>query len=405
MTRLHIDKSLAKSCTTVAVVLPSVCALCGAVDSPKSDLAHLRAQFQAKLDALQTEHGFPGATAAFILDDGRYAAVATGDANIERSIRMQPDSVMPAGSIGKSFVAAVVLDLLREGKLQLDGKVKEWFRENDWYNRLPNAHDITVRMLLNHSSGLSDYLVADRMFMALLETVSKKIDFPFSHEEMLQELVDRQPLFPAGKGFGYTDSNYIMLGLIIERATGGDYYDVLRERILAPLQLKTVTPCNRRAIPHLASGYMPEGNRFRLPTKIAERGKLLYDPSFEWTGGGLAMTATDLVRWAKIFYGGGTIKSAYLEEMIESANGDMEKLGYQYGLGVQLMKMSPGRVYGHGGWIFAYTSGTYYFLENGFPVAIQLNKVDRGYTKYAEPLAAVVFEFQKIKESKERGQQ
>jgi len=387
-------KSNSARLAAAALVLACVWVVHAKAKGPPSDMRRLQGQFQVRLDALRAEHGFPGATAAFILRDGRMAAIATGMADVEKSIPMRPDSVMPAGSIGKSFVAAVVLDLVREGELELDGKVAKWFSQDDWYPRLPNAADITIRMLLNHSSGLSDYLIADRMFMGLLETVSKDTPFPYSPVQMMQELADRHPLFPAGEGFGYTDSNYILLGLIIERVAGKDYYDVLDERFLRPLLLTGVSPCNRKAIPHLASGYMPEDNRFRLPRKIAEDGKLVYDPSFEWTGGGLATTAKELARWARILYGGEAMKTLYLKEMIDSANGDMAEHGFQYGLGVQLMKMSPGTVYGHGGWIFGYTAGMYYFPEHGFAVAIQINQVDRGYAKYAEALAEVVLSWQ-----------
>lgn len=79
MAPLHIDKPLGRFGTVAVVVLASICPLCCAADSPKLDLEQIKMQFRAKLDALRAEYGFPGATAAFILDDGRYAAVATGD--------------------------------------------------------------------------------------------------------------------------------------------------------------------------------------------------------------------------------------------------------------------------------------------------------------------------------------
>ncbi len=350
----------------------------------------MKQRFQRELDRLQQKHGFPGATAAFILPDRRYASVATGYADLENEVPMTPQSVMPAGSIGKSFVAAVALSLVNEGTLGLDDTIERWFESDAWFPRLPNGKELTLRMLLNHSSGLEDFLDSENMAMALFQTISDSIDFPYSHEEKVQAVLDVRPRFPAGQGYYYTDTNYILAGLIIERATGESYYDVVRKRFIDPLELTAVTPSNRRDIPHLAAGYMPEDNRFRLPRKVTEDGALIYDPSVEWTAGGLAATATDLVRWAKVLYGGTAMTSDYLDEMVKSANGNREEQGFEYGLGIQLMEMSPGKVYGHGGWIFGYVSGTYYFPEHDVAVAIQINTPDRNYTQYAEALAEVI---------------
>lgn len=355
-------------------------------------LRQIEQQVQDTLDRLRQEHGFPGATAAFVLPDGQIGRAATGYADVEQEIPMTPDAVMPAGSIGKSFVAGVVLDLVREGRLSLDEKIEKWFADDAWFDRLPNGKDLTLRMLLNHSSGLEDFLSTDRMAMGFFQSISEKTDFPFSNEEKVQAVLDLEPPFAAGQGYYYTDTNYILVGLIIERATGNDYYDEVQRRFLDPLGLTTVTPSNRRDIPGLVAGYMPEGNRFRLPPKVTEDGALIYDPSVEWTGGGLAATVSDLARWARILYGGTAMASNYLDEMVRSANGSVEDDGFRYGLGIQLMEMSAGTVYGHGGWIFGYVSGAYYFPEYDVAVAIQINTPDRNYTAYADALAEVILE-------------
>ena len=172
----------------------------------------MKQRFQRELDRLQQEHGFPGATAAFILPDGRYASVATGYADLENEVPMTPQSVMPAGSIGKSFVAAVALSLVNEGTLGLDDTIERWFESDAWFPRLPNGKELTLRMLLNHSSGLEDFLDAEKMAIALFQTISDSIDFPYSHEEKVQAVLDVRPRFPAGQGYYYTDTNYILAG-------------------------------------------------------------------------------------------------------------------------------------------------------------------------------------------------
>lgn len=389
------SKGTAMKKTPLAVVLLlALLAPVGAqTGEDKAAPAELTARFQAELDRLRQQHGFPGATAAFVLSDGSIGVVATGWADPEREVPMRPDSVLLAGSVGKSFVAAVVLELASEGRLGLDDKIEKWFGKEDWFARFPNGRDITVRMLLNHSSGLGEHLSQDPLMQAFLGMFKTGADWPYTHEQMMQALAGTEAQFPAGQGFAYSDTNYIVLGLIIERVTGESYYRELEQRVLAPQELSTVTPADRREIPGLAVGHMPEGNRFGFPLRVAaEEGRLLYDPSLEWTGGGLAASSGDVARWAWMLYGGRLLEGPYVSEMVAAANGDAGKLGFQYGLGIQLMKMAPGKVYGHGGWMPGYTAGMYYFPEHDFAVAIQINAVDRGYTGYADALAAVVAE-------------
>src|SRR5262249_19125105 len=126
----------------------------------------------------------------------------------------------------------------------------------------------------------------------------------FKPVELVKFILKRKPLFPAGQGFKYTDTGYILLGLIIERAGGATYYHQVRKRFLEPVKLKLTEPADHRAIANLAAGYLSARNLFGLPAKITADGKLRYNPATEWTGGGLVSNPQDLVRWAKSLYEG-----------------------------------------------------------------------------------------------------
>jgi D-alanyl-D-alanine carboxypeptidase len=123
----------------------------------------LKIKVQSTLDAVYkaaeaTDEVFPGATVAFVLPNGRIAVFATGFSDIEEQIPMESDARMPAGSIGKTYVAAVALDMAQDGTLDLDKKISHWLESESWFKRLPNSDTITLRNLLNHSSGIIDHV-------------------------------------------------------------------------------------------------------------------------------------------------------------------------------------------------------------------------------------------------------
>ena len=228
-------------------------------------------------------------------------------------------------------------------------------------------------MLLNHSSGIPDHIYTAGFVSAIL----RKRYFgdprvPFSPEELIAIVLGRVPRFPAGGGFQYTDTGYILLGLTIERATGRNYYDLLRERILSPLQLVLTVPADRLAIPGLASGY----HRWLspIPNKVTdEKGALLFHPQTEWTGGGLATNPLDLVSWAQRLYEGRAFKWDYLEWLRGSRNPIHGKRATAYGVGLFVYPTPFGEAYGHTGWFPGYTGSMLYFPASQLAVAFQTN--------------------------------
>ncbi|MFQ5528403.1 MAG: serine hydrolase [Thermoanaerobaculia bacterium] len=341
----------------------------------------------AELERLWTENALPGITFALILPDGEEIALAVGRADVERDIPMTQHHVMPAGSIGKSFVAATVMALVREGRLDLDARISRWLGERDWFADIPNAPDLTLRMLLNHSSGITaDYISPgmEEVFALSLDAFGGKDleEQNVTHEDFARAIARTEPTFAAGTGYGYSDSNYILVGLIIEEVAG-EFYSEVRGRFLQPMSLRTVVPTSRR-MENLAPGYETDEDRLPFfPPKFADSGRLILDPAIEWTGGGFAATSLDLARWARLLYGGDAIGGKYLEDMVSSANEHARAdMSFRYGLGVQVTRSEEfGLRLNHGGYFFGYSSFMEYLPEYGMAMAFQMN-TKKGYNVY-----------------------
>jgi len=371
-----------------------------------SDVAfdELRIKVQAELDARylaaqDTSELFPGATLAFALPDGRVASFGTGFSDIEKQLPMRPESRMPAGSIGKTYVAAVALDMVDDGLLDLDGRIERWLGDEPWFARLPNANTITLRHLLNHSSGIMDHVFdADSLFQDYLKEQLSEDDVTrsFDPRDMVRFVLDREPLFPAGEGFHYTDTGYLLVGMVIEVAGPSSYYEELARRLLVPLNLDQTTPLDRREIAGIAQGYAPESQRlFGLPDKVVADGALVFDPSLEWTGGGLATTSEDLVRWAVALFSGKAIGQRQVNAMLHSIAApdhyaDDQERDYGYGLGVNVAHTALGVAYRHGGFFPGYNSMLAYFPDTGIAVAMQINTDQSSIEKHFDALAEIV---------------
>jgi len=367
----------------------------------EEELARITADFQAVLDqayenAQSTDEIFPGATAAFILPDNQVVGIAVGYSDIEERIPMTAEMRMPSGSIGKTYVPPVALSLAHEGKLNLDDKIEKWFGEEDWFARLPNGKDITLRMLLNHSSGLIDHAFDSEDFGKAVAQMAQKGDheYYFTPRDLVEFILDKEPLFPAGEGYNYTDTGYILAGLIIEKAGGSTYYDELRRRILDPLGFHYTLPQDTRTVPDLAQGYAyASAELFGMPVKLVEEGSLLFNPMSEWTGGGLYNNPKDLVRWAKLAYEGKVLKKAYLNEILGSTvETNTEGGGAKYGLGISIVDTELGRIYGHSGFFPGYNSRMAYFPDDRVAVAMQINTDRSNIQAHFDPLARVVLD-------------
>lgn len=330
-------------------------------------------RFQSELDALHDTYRFPGATAAFILPDGTVKVVATGRADVEGGVPMTEQSRMLAASIGKTFVGASVLALANRGAVDLDDPVSKYLGDRPWFPRLRGGEAMTLRQLLTHSSGIANHVDSERFKRAFSE--NRRINAsPLKPEALIGFVLDRPPLFKPGMGWSYSDTGYILIGLVIERVTGRSYFEELTRLFLGPLGLSLTTPSDRPDLPGLASGYLASKNHFDLPSKTTTRpGFMAWDPGIEWTGGGLVSNPADLVVWAKALYEGRAMKGDYLEDLLRSVEiGGHD--GLRYGIAVAIRENGPlGESYGHSGWIPGYCSSLRYYTGHRVAVAFQVN--------------------------------
>jgi len=288
---------------------------------------------------------------------------------------MSPDSLQLAGSAGQSFTAAVVLSLAQDGVLGLDDKVSKWLAHERWIGRLPNHRDITIRTILNHSSGIPDHTQDERFLQTLRKGLRTNPDLRLSPAELVQFVLDKDALFAPGRRFAHSDTNYILAGMVIERASGSSCFGELVRRFLEPLQLSLTGPADRRGLPSLSTGYVGAGNPFGLPRKTVSRSTLAVNPMIQWTAGGLVSNPRDLARWAKVLYEEKALKKPYLEDLLGSVVTDRQ--GRKYGLGVQIEDSEFGPSYGHDGWFPGYRTRMTYFPKHKIAVAIQVNTDDQ----------------------------
>lgn len=346
----------------------------------------LEGQFQRELDALHDEYSFPGATAAYILADGTVGVAATGLSDVEARTPMKAESRMLAASIGKSFVAATVLALAQEGRLRLDDPISRWLGDRPWFPRLPNHTTITLRHLLTHSAGLPDHAHMEE-FTKVYASRWRDPGNPFPPETLVAFLLDKPALFKPGEGWAYTDTGYILIGLIIEQVATHTYYEEVRQRFLSPLGLGMTVPSDRLVLPSLAAGYAAADNWLGMPAKATvSPGTLAWNPAMEWTGGGLLSNPRDLVVWAKALYEGRAMKGDYLNDLLRSVPVDGGQSGIRYGAGVGIYEKGPlGPTYGHGGLIPGYSSSMRYYPKYRVAVAFQIN-TDVGIADHSTPL-------------------
>jgi D-alanyl-D-alanine carboxypeptidase len=366
-------------------------AWCSCVLAQQPELAAPAAlldQLRAKFEALHRAGGFPGGTASFAFAGGGRLGIAVGVSDRTTRRRMTPQDRMLAGSVGKTFVSALALLLVHDRRFSLDDPISRFFAAEPWFDRLPNARRITVRHLMNHTSGLVRYEL-DPEFLADLRTTPGRA---WRGEERLAYLFDARPPFAPGEGWEYSDTNYIVLGMIIERVRGIPYYEQLRERILYPHSLSRTIPSDNALLP-VVQGYAGADNPFGATDEMVAAGRLVINPQFEWTGGGLASTSEDLARWAKLLYEGRVLPSSVMDDLFD---GIPARLGPEtkYGLGVMIRSTPLGVTYGHSGFMPGYQTDVMYFPEMKLAIAVQVNSSAPRAT--GRPLREFITEFARI---------
>ncbi len=312
------------------------------------------AQTEAEqIDALLTQYHevgqFNGAVLAAEGDDVLYEK-GFGDANMEWDIPNAPDTRFRIGSVTKQFTAALILQLMEEGKIDLQGHV------TDYLSDYPAASGdrITIHQLLNHTSGLPNYT-------SLPGFMRDDARDPYAPDSFLAVFSGLDLDFEPGTEWNYSNSGYFLLGAIIEHVTGKPYDEVLRERILAPLGLDDTGYDHTDAIiEHRAEGYERAGRSYRHAAYL--------DSSIPYAAGMMYSTVGDLLRWTRALHGGGVFERPETLEMMTTPG--MEGYGYGIGIGNIPVGDAKVRMIRHSGGINGFNSQLWYMPNEAYTIAV-----------------------------------
>ncbi|WP_350275559.1 serine hydrolase domain-containing protein [Kribbella sp. HUAS MG21] len=258
----------------------------------------------------------------------------------------QPSGYFRIGSVTKTFVATVVLQLVDEGKVELDAPLDRYLP-----GLVPNGQNITVRQVLNHRSGIYDY-AHDAGFSTNRWRGTERFRH-FEPEELLSVAFGHQPYFGPDEGWHYSNTNYIIAGLLIERLTGRSYGTEITNRILKPLRLAdTSLPGDRPGLPRPhARGYTEVDGRLVDATMM--------NPSLDWAAGEMISTAQDVNTFFEALLGGRLLTAESLTQMRDYRAATPL---FDYGPGLQRFHLPCGQtIEGHSGQLIGYTT---YSLHN-----------------------------------------
>lgn len=305
--------------------------------------------------------GVPGAVVLVREGSGVRAGVA-GFANLRTRERMSADHAFRVGSITKTFVATVVLQLAGEGVVRLDDPIERWLP-----GMVPNGGAITLRHLLNHTSGLFNYTEDPEVVRAFVRNRLKV----WTPAELVALATPQPPRFAPGTNWSYSNTGYILLGLVVERATGTTLAEQLRRRIFEPLALtRTSLPETAAMAPPFARGYLLRGNGLIATPGGRPADVTLYDPSLFWATGALVSTAADLARFYGALLGGELLAPAQLALMETTVSAGLAR---EYGLGLEALTLRCGTASGHGGEVFGYTSVAFSARDGSRQVVVLVN--------------------------------
>ena len=214
--------------------------LCVALSTTLAAQDALQSRIDSVVMAEMTRQRIPGVAVAVVTKAKVLSAKGYGEANVEHHVRVGPETVFQSGSVGKQFTSAAVMLLVEDGKIALTDSITKYF---------PSApaswRGITVRHLLTHTSGIPDYTT---------DAMDYRRDY--TEDELAQMAFGLPPEFPPGSRWNYSNTGYVLLGIIIHKASGQFYGDVLRDRVFTPLGMRTARVINEADIvPNRAAGY------------------------------------------------------------------------------------------------------------------------------------------------------
>lgn len=332
-----------------------------------ADIAPIpKAALTQTIAALRAKYGIPGMQATIIYDDGRAWTDFTGFANVRARIAPIPATPFAIGSITKTFVAALVLQLAAEGRLTLDAPAAQW---------LPGVAidpGVTIRQLLSHTSGIYDFFSNPTIDAAL--TASKRSVWTVARD--LRYV--KAPYFPAGTDWHYSNTNYILLGVIATAVTGQTVPAMLRARLFGPLRLTSAVfqGVERPRIP-VAHAYTFATTSTRA-TPVDQGDGTGISPftsvvTAAGVAGAVAISSWDLARWSRALYTGKVLSPDLLAQM-EDVSLVRSFTPTSYGLGMQETTIGGYTALGHGGRLIGTQAVMRYFPQLHLSIAVTTNQ-------------------------------
>lgn len=312
---------------------------------------------EAKVDSAAVQvlrkTGTPSASVAVVIHGGLAYAKAYGYGRLDPAVPAEPGMRYAIGSISKQFTASCILLLQQEGKISLDDHISKWLPG------LTDAHDVTVREILSHTSGYQDFWPQDYVPPMMLK--------PIAPEEILERWAKKPLDFAPGTRWQYSNTNFVIAAQIVEKITHDPFYDFLYTNVLKPLGLSSAVNFDKgKMTPEDAAGYTEYGLGPLRPAP---------DEGSGWMAGAgeLAMTAGDLAKWDISMIDESLLsQSSYkeLEREVLLKNG----VGTKYGLGVQVGMLDGHRMIYHTGEVSGFTAYNAVFPDDSAAVVVLTNQ-------------------------------
>lgn len=331
----------------------------------------LAAELQTILDQSVADGQIPGAMLAVSTSDGRTWYGSSGIADRTTGAPMEPDEPYRIASITKTFTAVTVLQLVEEGRVDLDAPVTTYLPNLD----VPDADQMTVRMLLNHTSGLYNYL-QDPNFLAGVYSDPERVWQP---EELIAYNSSFPPDFaPPASEWHYSSANYVILGLLVEEVTGNPHAQEIRSRILDPLGMdRTFFPPTEELPETLPTGYFNAEDHSDNSVSAA------------YATSNMVSTNRDMQRFGRALFEGDLLESGTREQMYQfvPGNGEYDMPDLAYGLGVMRHEhpVGPGpdgtprspdaaTAYGHIGGFGGFRTALWHVPERDITITVAVNQ-------------------------------
>ncbi len=308
----------------------------------------------------------PGVALAVVKDGKIMLARGYGLANVEHQVPVKPETIFQSGSTGKQFTATAVMMLVEEGKLSLEDKITKYFSDapESW-------HKITIRHLLTHTSGMTDY------------PPDFDLRRDYTEDDLLQRIKTIPLAFQPGEKWSYSNLAYVTLGILIHKVSGKFYGDFLQERVFKPLDMSTAKIISETDIvPNRAAGYRVANGQLKNQDWVS--------PSLNTTAdGALYFTVYDMAKWDAALYSEKLLKRSSLEQMwtpVKLNNGATFPYGFGWGLG----NVRGHRVIEHGGSWQEFKAQISRYVDDKLTIILFANQARANQTKLAHDIAAII---------------